>query len=753
MRKIFGYLWILMLWQAGYGQGQNNIWTFGNHYSLDFNHNPPLLRDTTYVNGTVYQSQNATTMYPTEHQYNYAQAVCDAGGSLLFIVKRYTHTRNGQDAPCIFDKNEVPIAGTAFLQTNDMEYSRPVIIPRPGNSNQYYIFYVRNGGLIYCLFDITLNNGRGDIVPGYKNVLAYTYNTLIGCRMVAIAGCDGIWLVARHRTYNQYLSFKVTSSGVSSSPVVSEIGSFPVMNYWGSNGILAVSPNGKKVATGLPNGGIYNYTGGLELYDFEKCSGKLKNNMIIDTGSWVHGVCFSPDNSKLYASNSKLWPSSTYQFNQSLYQFDLSTNIQTVISSSKTIVLTNPYAQMLDAFCPITTYLIGNMQRGPDGKIYLSNSHPSVCPGTGNGMALHVINNPNNIGLLSNPILNAVYNQYNGMSSDYTGCDMPYQMVTPVIPTNDTIQGVKYHITVCFKSDTTIQLASNLSCMQWDDGSTNPQRTITESGNYVIYYNKECSVLIDTYSVVFIPLPEVKNQQYGCPGNITLQAGKADGGQYNYTLRNEQGLIIHAASTDSVFQASGLADGIYKLNISSAEGCTTSINISLTAYPKPEVSISPAFAEITYGQQITLKASGATYYTWSPVNPLDNSFREEVLASPTENTTFSVVGINDYGCWDTAYSEIIVNPDNRMIMPNAFTPNGDGLNDFFKIPGDHFTVRRFEIYNRYGQMVYQDSGNNRGWDGKAKGTACQQGVYQYYIILDFYNGSQKILNGEITLIR
>ncbi len=752
MRKIFGYLWILMLWQAGYGQGQNNIWTFGNHYSLDFNHNPPLLRDTTYVNGTVYQSQNATTMYPTEHQYNYAQAVCDAGGSLLFIVKRYTYTRNGQDAPCIFDKNEVPIAGTAFLQTNDMEYSRPVIIPRPGNSNQYYIFYVRNGGLIYCLFDITLNNGRGNIVPGYKNVLAYTYNTLIGCRMVAIAGCDGIWLVARHRTYNQYLSFKVTSNGVSSNPVVSEIGSFPVMNYWGSNGILAVSPNGKKVATAVDHGGILNFPGGLEMYDFEKCSGKLKNLQVIDTGEKVYAVCFSPDNSKLYAGYAIPWANGEWKFDQYVYQFDLNQSSLSAITASKSMILTNPYAQYYAPFCPITTNIMGNMQIGPDGKIYLGNSHPEVCEGTGPGLALHVISFPNNLGISSNPQVNAIWNQWNGMGS-LAITDLPYQMVLPKSGNIDTLNGNSNRITVCFKTDTLIETPEGISCYRWENGSTNNHRTITEDGHYLLYYTKDCSVFIDTYSVVFIPLPEVKSQQYGCPGNISLQAGKAGNRQYDYTLRNGQGLVVHAASTDSVFQTSGLEEGIYKLQISSSEGCTTSIDISLTAYPKPEVSISPAFAEIINGELITLRASGATYYTWKPISPLDNSFREEVLASPTENTTFSVVGINDYGCWDTAYSEIIVNADERMIMPNAFTPNGDGLNDLFKIPGDHFTIRRFEIYNRYGQIVYQDSGNNNGWDGNFNGAASQQGVYQYYIILDFYNGNQKILKGDINLIR
>ncbi|WP_313155923.1 gliding motility-associated C-terminal domain-containing protein [Sphingobacterium multivorum] len=753
MKKILiVFLLVLSLYNIGSGQGENNVWTFGNHYSLDFNYSPPLLKDTTYVNNWSYESQNVTYMYPTEHFYDRAQAVCDNTGKLLFMVKMYTYSTTSYTAPCIFDKDEMPIAGTEFLlQNNDMERSRPVIIPNPGNAQQYYIFYVRHGGLVYCLFDLTLNGDRGDIVPGKKNVLLYSYNTLIGTRMAAVQGCEGVWLVARHKTYNQYLSFKVSAMGVSATPVVSEIGAFPVGNYFG--GILAVSPDGKKIATGVGRGGIYNYAGGLEMYDFEKCSGRLKNLQVIDTGAQVHGVCFSPDNTKLYAGYAIPWQNVSYYYDQFVYQFDLSLPSLSAIAASKTGILQNPIAYRIAPFCPTTTNLMGNIQLAPNGKLYLSNSHPGVCPGTGPGMALHIIHQPNNIGLASMPQINAMYNQWNGMTSDGGPCDMPYQMVLPPKIKTDTIAGAQYKFVVCFKEDTVLKAPADLSCIQWEDGSTDSLRQINANGTYLLYHVKDCTVYVDSYKVTFLPPPKVDLVQYGCPGQISLQAGEVRGEVYEYMLKNDRGLIVNAQTTDSIFITNNLDEGIYRLLISSVEGCSRRVDIELSAYPAPNVSVDPPNASISYGQSITLRAAGASYYAWSPARWLNNSSLDEVIATPEENTVFRVRGVNDYGCWDSAFVEVKIGTDNRMVLPNAFSPNGDGLNDLFRIPGAHFKIRSFEIYNRYGQMVYQDSGNNQGWDGCYNGKPCDQGVYYYYLILDFFEGTYKTFKGEINLLR
>ena len=88
-------------------------------------------------------------------------------------------------------------------------------------------------------------------------------------------------------------------------------------------------------------------------------------------------------------------------------------------------------------------------------------------------------------------------------------------------------------------------------------------------------------------------------------------------------------------------------------------------------------------------------------------------------------------------------------------MPTAFTPDGDGRNDIFRVRG--ISARRFvqlAIYNRPGQRIYfNDSDPDQGWDGKEKGRPCDVGVYFYFLVVREADGSQKVIKGDLTLIR
>jgi len=93
-----------------------------------------------------------------------------------------------------------------------------------------------------------------------------------------------------------------------------------------------------------------------------------------------------------------------------------------------------------------------------------------------------------------------------------------------------------------------------------------------------------------------------------------------------------------------------------------------------------------------------------------------------------------------------------------FFIPNAFTPNGDGLNDVFGVIPRLDYVNRFHIsiYNRWGQMIFNTSDLNQGWDGTFKGEACQAGVYVYRIVYqNFGMGTQesKVMEGTVMLVR
>jgi gliding motility-associated-like protein len=88
------------------------------------------------------------------------------------------------------------------------------------------------------------------------------------------------------------------------------------------------------------------------------------------------------------------------------------------------------------------------------------------------------------------------------------------------------------------------------------------------------------------------------------------------------------------------------------------------------------------------------------------------------------------------------------------MMPNAFSPNGDGHNDIFRVAGlTYQQVLYFRVYNRWGQEVYAGFNNEAGWDGTYKGQACDAGTYYYQVALAYPDGQTKVLKGDLLLLR
>ncbi|MBL7706854.1 MAG: gliding motility-associated C-terminal domain-containing protein [Taibaiella sp.] len=758
--KAFLIFWLVIISAyTSFGQGENNVWMFGQNYSLDFNHTPPLLRDNVYLNSTPTGAAGQATMHPGQHRYNFAQAVCDASGNIRFMVKMYLSTQNGQPSPNLFDQNEVPIPGTDFLMTTDMQITRSLVVPHPGNGNQYYIFYVRDGGLIYCLFDMTLNGGRGDIVPGQKNRLAYAYNTIVAERMTTIQGCDGVWIVAKHKLNNQYLSFKIDHNGINQIPVISAVAQLSPLEYNSTKVELVASPNGKMLATAslvMANNG---FIGGIEIYDFEKCSGRLKNARLFEQGNYIYGVGFSPDGSKLYAAYSEynplLTPIASSLRDHNLYQFDLTASTIGPIVASKTLIFTNPSVQANDNFCPLRTPYLGSMRIGKNGKLYLTNGAPEICAGTsGVGLALHIINDPNLPGMACNPILNTVFNTINGMSYDYSHykVNLPYEIIRAPDNLPHSIINPTTALSVCFKDEAVLKAPVNATCITWSDSSNDTILQVTESGKYWIRYFKDCTTYTDTFEVEFISLPKIDRVQYGCSGYINLIAGEPNGQAFEMELYNAQGGKIYGGNNESQHIIHNLYEENYLLKIKS-KNCDTTIIVELKAYPNAEITIEPEIAHINLGDEIELTATGGFNYSWTPASSLNVRTEGRVIASPDEHTRYSVIAVNEYGCRDTAFATVNVGFNKKIRMPNAFTPNNDGLNDLFAIPEGKWQILKFEVYNRFGQMVYRKDDHSAGWNGTFKGQTCDAGIYFYSIILSMPDKTNFTLSGDVHLMR
>lgn len=160
---------------------------------------------------------------------------------------------------------------------------------------------------------------------------------------------------------------------------------------------------------------------------------------------------------------------------------------------------------------------------------------------------------------------------------------------------------------------------------------------------------------------------------------------------------------------------------------------------------------------IVFGYDFYLNGTGAQYYSWSPSQYLSNGN----IANPRVNFpdtgiyTFILTGSTETGCVgsDTIVIQVVKYP--HIFVPNAFSPNGDGLNDFLMpVIIGYSKINTFKIFNRYGERVFNSTNNNYPkWDGRYKGKDLDVGVFYWIAEILTVNGTKEVRKGDITLLR
>ncbi len=183
-------------------------------------------------------------------------------------------------------------------------------------------------------------------------------------------------------------------------------------------------------------------------------------------------------------------------------------------------------------------------------------------------------------------------------------------------------------------------------------------------------------------------------------------------------------------------------------------GCPDTLFTTVNIWPLPAVRSSNRDTTIAYGKSIQLFVTGANTYTWTPVGSLDNPHSPAPIATPTETTNYIVSGMDSNGCIYRDTVKVIVDYRDNLLIPSAFTPNGDGRNDVFRIVNASFQrLMEFRVFNRWGQEVFSTTDINNGWDGKWKGVELDMGNYQYLIRVAYPDGNVETYKGDINLIR
>ncbi|CAN5399328.1 hypothetical protein BH09BAC5_BH09BAC5_01840 [soil metagenome] len=219
----------------------------------------------------------------------------------------------------------------------------------------------------------------------------------------------------------------------------------------------------------------------------------------------------------------------------------------------------------------------------------------------------------------------------------------------------------------------------------------------------------------------------------------------SSGGTPGYTY-----VWSNAATSDSI---SNLNAGSYTVTATDANGCTSTstVVVANTGTANADAGLS---VTITSGQSTQLNGTGGVTYSWSPSGSLSCSNCQNPIASPTVTTVYTLTITDANGCTDmdtvTIYVDIICG---EVYMPNAFSPNGDNQNDVFYVRGKCIKTIDLQIYNRWGEKVFETQDVSIGWDGTWRGVACEPAVFTYVLRGSLLDGSDIDKKGNISLVK
>jgi len=622
-------------------------WHFGWNASLDFTH------------------ANATTKPATGHcaiNTNEGSAsVSDPNtGQLLF----YT------DGAFVWDKNNNQMPnGYGLLGDGFTSTQAALIIPKPGSSTIYYLitsdcggYCGVNKGVNYSIVDMTLNNGLGDVDANNKNIPLTPPPTTEKLTAVRHANCVDYWLLTHPFNSNAFNAYLVTANGINPTPVVSNTGMVQT-NVNASNlesiGYLKASPNAKRLAAA-----IY-YGKAVEVYDFDNATGIVSNAITLTKNApnfYPYGVCFSPDNSKLYISADYDLTFGSSNLN-CIYQYDLSSNNAATINAS---------AYTLG--CDIV--ISGALQLAPDKKLYAIN-------GT---QFLSVISNPNNLGASCNY---GVYGNYNFTNA------APALGLPNFIDANNYNTSQTSNISLC--SFTNYTLSAGISNgYHWSTGDTTQNIIINNFGKYWVSYtgNQGCHQN-DTFFVQPIQPPAINilRDTFTCgsiPAPIVINATNANTASY----------LWNDGFTSPVHTITN--PGTYWVDFTLNNFCISRDSFSDNLFP--------ALPPITLGDDAPFCLTGRQLSAYTPLSTYLWSTGETTPSIIVTHPGTYSVQINYRGCKN--YDSITILPNYNLfnfVLPNIITPNNDGINDFIDFSQYQFFTLQLDIYNRWGHHVFQSN--------------------------------------------
>ncbi len=363
-----------------------------------------------------------------------------------------------------------------------------------------------------------------------------------------------------------------------------------------------------------------------------------------------------------------------------------------------------------------------------------------------------------------NVFTNLPVGNYNSIRvRDANGC---IANASAVISLNDTMRlDLGTDSTICFGSSIVLLPQTNpqTDTFRWApsaglnyDTAKNPIASPNDTTKYYLVAKWGICQRIDsiTINVLHKPIANAGKDTTVCYKTNALLVGNATNlsGTVNYLWSPPDSLNTpNAASTIARIDTTRK----FTLTVTDNYGCNFSVSDSMWVYMMPPLVVHAGNdTNAILGRPHQLLGSGGSNYVWSPAGPLNNPFIAKPLATLYNDTYFTVVVTDSIGCTasDGVFIKVYEGP--MYYVPNAFTPNGDGLNDVFRpIPVGIQSTTSFRVYNRYGELMFQTNKWLEGWDGMYKGKKALAGTYTWMIKGIDKNGKVVEMSGTVILIQ
>ena len=344
---------------------------------------------------------------------------------------------------------------------------------------------------------------------------------------------------------------------------------------------------------------------------------------------------------------------------------------------------------------------------------------------------------------------------------DVNGC---YFDKTVNIFVNDTVRLIPGNdTTLCEGFSHRFSIVSNAATFEWTPAASlnnafiaNPVASPIVTTKYYVKASSGICVHTDSVTVFVKPAPiaDAGLDTSVCTGN-SVQLNGSGGIQYQWypaTFLNNAFINNPVATPSGTFS--------YILNVFAANGCRSIHPDTLKIKVVPVVKMFAGNDTIVaINQPVQLNGyetnnSGVSFFTWTSSYGLNNPFIAAPVATLDHDITYTLTGRTPLGCTGSTTINIKAYKGPELYVPNAFTPNGDGLNDVLHVVAAgvksfHF----FRVYDRWGQLLFSSTDPKNGWDGTIKGQLTGTGTYVWVVEAVDYLGKTMQKKGTVIIVR